>query len=183
MVTGPSTYPREGVIHPNNLQGLFKPLCSNERDVSLCSLLQRTSCLTVRYTPFLDKKSSRKSLREGTINGPAKGEITFKVVGDVHRTDLGTLPTSCAIFKAHITGLFLDSHGEISRFSFHRENLGHGKDLNVEVATTLYEFRRENAHGTVIGGEGLVETGHKPSKRRGLLDKIDVKTRFSKVKG
>ena len=46
---------------------------------------------------------------------------------------------------------------------------------------SLHQFRRQNAHGTIIGGESLIKLGHYAPDRRRLLYKVDVISRFSKV--
>jgi hypothetical protein len=44
-------------------------------------------------------------------------------------------------------------------------HLGKCKQLYVDVPADLDQFRRNNSHGTVIGGKGLVELRHHPADR------------------
>ena len=46
----------------------------------------------------------------------------------------------------------------------------------------LDQFGRENSHGTVIGGKGLIELGHMPANARPLLHQINFESRTSKIK-
>ena len=46
----------------------------------------------------------------------------------------------------------------------------------------LDQFGRENSHGAVIGGKGLVELGHMPANARPFLNQIDLKTSGCKIK-
>ncbi len=38
----------------------------------------------------------------------------------------------------------------------------------------LHEFRREDAHGAIVGGEGLVELGHAAADARPAFDQKDL---------
>jgi hypothetical protein len=60
-------------------------------------------------------------------------------------------------------------------------HLGQGEELNVEMPADLDQFRREDSHGAVIGGEGLVQLGHDAADGGRLFDKIDVKAGVGQV--
>ena len=47
----------------------------------------------------------------------------------------------------------------------------------------LDQFGRENSHGTVIGGKGLVELGHMPANTRPFFHQINLEPGSGKVKG
>jgi hypothetical protein len=47
-------------------------------------------------------------------------------------------------------------HFKVPFFSGDAFHLGEGEELNVEMPADLDQFGREDSHGTVIGGEGLV---------------------------
>jgi hypothetical protein len=42
-------------------------------------------------------------------------------------------------------------------------NLGVGDNLNIKMPADLDQFRRENSHGAVVGGKGLVQLRHDPA--------------------
>ena len=46
----------------------------------------------------------------------------------------------------------------------------------------LDQFGRENSHGAVIGGKGLVELGHMPANARPFLDQINLEPSRGKIK-
>ena len=51
-----------------------------------------------------------------------------------------------------------------------------GVKLNIDMPADLDQFGRDNSHGTVIGGEGLVQLGHDPADSRVLLHQVDLVT-------
>jgi hypothetical protein len=51
------------------------------------------------------------------------------------------------------------------------------------VIRALDHFRRENAHGAVVGGEGLVELSHAAADARFLLNQVDSATHIGEIDG
>jgi len=50
----------------------------------------------------------------------------------------------------------MDLDLEISFVSADIFNVGTGMEFDIDVPADLDQFRRDNSHGTVIGGKGLV---------------------------
>jgi hypothetical protein len=46
----------------------------------------------------------------------------------------------------------------------------------------LDQFRREDSHGAVIGGKGLVELGHMAPDARRLFNQVNLETGSGKIK-
>jgi hypothetical protein len=74
-------------------------------------------------------------------------------------------------------------HREVPRFTAHVCNFRKGQELNVEMPADLDPFGRDNSHGAVIGGEGLVQRRHDPSNGRALFQKIDVIPGAGEIQG
>jgi hypothetical protein len=47
----------------------------------------------------------------------------------------------------------------------------------------LDQFGRDNSHGTVIGGKGLIQLGHDPADGRGFFEEIDIVSGIRQIKG
>ena len=47
----------------------------------------------------------------------------------------------------------------------------------------LDQFRREDSHGTIVGGKGLVQFTHDTADGGGLLHEFDQKTGIGKIQG
>jgi hypothetical protein len=60
-------------------------------------------------------------------------------------------------------------------------HLGQGEELNVEMPADLDQFGREDSHGTVVGGEGLVQLGHHAANRGRSLHEVDIITGISQI--
>jgi hypothetical protein len=47
----------------------------------------------------------------------------------------------------------------------------------------LDQFRGDNSHGTIVGGEGFIQLSHNPTDGRGLFEEIDIISGIRKIKG
>jgi hypothetical protein len=52
---------------------------------------------------------------------------------------------------------------EVSRFSGNFPEFAQREQLNITMPADLDQFRRENSHGAVVGGKGLVQLRHDPA--------------------
>ena len=68
----------------------------------------------------------------------------------------GTVSTARALVEIDEPGLFSDLDFEVSLVSFDGLNGGEGMDFNIDVPADLDQFRGDDSHGTIVGGEGLV---------------------------
>jgi hypothetical protein len=76
-----------------------------------------------------------------------------------------------------------DIHGKISFLSGDTGDLGKGKKLYIDVPADLDQFRRNNSHGTVIGGKRLIQLRHHPTDGACLLYQINIETGIREIKG
>jgi len=51
----------------------------------------------------------------------------------------------------------------------------------VHVPADLDQFGRDNSHGTIVGGKGLVQLRHCPSDGRGGFHKVDEKPGIGQI--
>jgi len=76
------------------------------------------------------------------------------------RAVLNTGRTTRAFVLDNVSGLFIQGDLEVSCFPFYTVNFSIGQDLYVRMPADLDQFGREDSHGAVICGIGLVELGH-----------------------
>ena len=76
--------------------------------------------------------------------------------------------------RVHIAWILNHLHFEIPLFPGNAFHLGKGQKLDVEMPADLDQFGRDNSHGTVIGGEGLVQLGHDATDGGGSLHEVDI---------
>jgi hypothetical protein len=77
-----------------------------------------------------------------------------------NRTVLDATATSGATGHIDASGALLDFHFKIARRPFHRFQIRIGDQFNVQMPADLDQFWGNNSHGTVVGGERLVQLGH-----------------------
>jgi hypothetical protein len=72
---------------------------------------------------------------------------------------------------------------KIALFAFNALDISKGYQLYVNVPADLDQFRRDNSHGAVVGGKGLVQLGHDPANGGRSLNEIYVKAGVSQIQG
>jgi hypothetical protein len=60
-------------------------------------------------------------------------------------------------------------------------DLGRGQNFNIEVAAHLHQFRRQGAHGTVVGRKGLIQLRHDAADSGFFLHQVDKKSGFGQI--
>jgi hypothetical protein len=58
-----------------------------------------------------------------------------------------------------------------------------GVELDIDVPADLDQFGRDNSHGTIVGGEGLIELGHHPPDGAGFLHQMNIISRIRHIQG
>ena len=100
---------------------------------------------------------------------PALGEATLLWAGFCARG------TGNAQLCVHVPGRLNDGDFEITDLPSETVDVGQCQQFDVGVPADLDQFRRDNSHGALIGGEGLVQLGHDPTNGRRCLDQVDIK--------
>jgi hypothetical protein len=97
------------------------------------------------------------------INGLSPGKPPIVFVGDVNRADLDTLPAASALGKIYKPGFPVDPCGEVSGRTIKSQERRTGENFDVEMLADLDQFRRNDSHGTVIGGKRFIDLRHFPA--------------------
>jgi hypothetical protein len=100
-----------------------------------------------------------------------------------HRAVFNTNATPGAQIHVDAPGPFPNLHFEIPRGSLHRLKIRIGDEFDIQMPADLDQFRRDNSHGTVVGGKRLIQLGHNPADGRGFLEEIDVIPGIREIKG
>ena len=79
------------------------------------------------------------------------------LVGHDHRADRDALAAARAEVGVDEAGVVVHLRPEVAGTAFEPGELGVGDDLDVEVASGFDQLRRQRAHRTVVGREGLIE--------------------------
>ena len=76
------------------------------------------------------------------------------------RTILDATAAPGTAVHVNASSALLDFHFKIAGGPFHRFQVRVGDQFNVQMPADLDQFRRDDSHGAVIGGKGLVQLGH-----------------------
>jgi hypothetical protein len=103
-------------------------------------------------------------------------------IGDFDRAVLRTGRTAGALVLDNVARLFSQSDLEVTCLPLYAFNFGASEKVYIGVAAALQELRRFNAHGTVVGREGLIELRHLAAERRRFVDEVNLEARVGKIK-
>jgi hypothetical protein len=77
-----------------------------------------------------------------------------------HRAVFNAGTTAGAAFFDDAAGSLFNLYREIPGRSFHTFKVCIGDQFDVQMPADLDQFRRDNSHGTIVGGKRLVQLGH-----------------------
>ena len=108
------------------------------------------------------------------VGGLSRTNTLVKLTGHGHRADLGTISTAGAALKVNVARLFLNGDLESPHITGYILHLREGEQFDIQMPADLDQLGRDNSHGAVVGGKGLVQLGHDPADSRALLQQIDL---------
>ena len=92
------------------------------------------------------------------------------------RTGFDATAAPGAAVQIDASGTLLDFHFKIACGPLHRFQIRIGDQFNVQMPADLDQFGRDDSHGAVVGGKGLVQLGHGTPDGWALFQKVDVIT-------
>jgi len=108
----------------------------------------------------IDGVSGRGCLSIRNVDGLPVGEIFIIGVWNRNRTIGSANPACRAFFFIHVARPFSYHHSEVPGISRNLLHRGIGHDFDVGMSGRLNESGGENSDGAIIGGKGLVQSGH-----------------------
>ena len=91
------------------------------------------------------------------VDGLSLIEPLIVFIVNLPGTFLGTQPTGNALVEINIPGQLDKGNLEVPLLSLDALHLREGEQLNIDVPADLDQLGRDNSHGTVIGGKGLIQ--------------------------
>ena len=144
--------------------------------VGLAELLADTALAArvVQAVGRVDDRHGRDGLRERDADAPRLREALIVRVGQAHGT-LGRADAAAGALRlVHVARVPADAGGELGRLAVQGQELRVRQQVDVRVLADLDELWRKNAHGTIIGREGLVELGHAAADAGPALHEEDL---------
>ncbi len=123
----------------------------------------------------------RHCLGEVDVNRLVLGQVLVKRIGDLDRAVVHADVAASALLLGDVAGLLGQRYPEIARLAIDTLHFRIGDDFNIGVPGAFDELRRLDAHGTVVGGEGLVQLGHLAAKGGRFVDQKDPESRIGEV--
>jgi len=111
------------------------------------------------------------------VGGLPGANTLVELAGHGHRANLGAITATGALFQVNVAGLFPHGNLEAARLPCYGLHLCKGKKFDVEMPADLDQFWRDDSHGTIVGGEGLVQLGHCPANGGTFFNQIDLVAR------
>ena len=103
------------------------------------------------------------------------------VIRDSHGTIFGADTATGTLVRIHVAGLLHQINREIAGISPDPFHLGIGHDDNIGMGRALQKFGRQDAHGTIIGGKGLVQLAHLPANGSGFIHQVNFEPGIGRV--
>jgi hypothetical protein len=88
-----------------------------------------------------------------------------------------------AELRVDASGPLPDLHLEVTGGPFDGLDIGVGNKLYIEMPADLDQFGRDDSHGAVVGGKGLVQLGHDAANGRRLLEEVNIITGIGQIEG
>ena len=175
--------PGQGQAVHDEAQGFVIFPGLDELDIALGAQVGGTGPDAGGPVELLDGEGGGDRLGIEAIGRLPLGQILVKGVRHGHRADVGALPAAGALGLIDIAGLLLEGDPEVPRLSRNLRHIGEGMDLDVQMPAAFHQLGGNNAHGTVVGGEGLVQLGHDPADGRLGFHQMDIKAGVGQVQG
>jgi hypothetical protein len=137
--------------------------------------------LQVKAT-FIDISDERYGLREIYMDGFIRRQVLIVGIRNLNRAVLDTGRATRASVLDNVSGLLIQGDLEVSCCAFDLLDFSKGENLYIRMPADLDQFGREDSHGAVIRGVGLVKLGHMSADGRCFLDQINPKTGCGKIK-
>jgi hypothetical protein len=163
---------RKGQGPQNDLHGLPVLALGNQRHISMGVYMVGTSIGAGRSIALVDHIATWDGLGIWLVSGLSGTNTLVELTVHGHRTNLGTITTTGAFVQVDVTRLLSDSSLEPSHITGYVLHLGEGKQFDIQMPADLDQFRRDNSHGAIIGGKGLVQLGHNPTDGRASFHQI-----------
>jgi hypothetical protein len=166
MRTDPAKHPGQRQIFHDNLQGLFILSLPHHLHIPLNVEACRAGQIARGLVRLLDGKGTGYGLGISLIGCLPVAQTLIILTGQYYRAYVDAITTGRTFGSINKTWGFTDSNLEIPFIAFNLLYIGTGDQVDIKMPADLDQFGRENSHGTVIGGEGLVQLGHNPTNGR-----------------
>jgi hypothetical protein len=138
------------------------------------ALFARIYCLEVYACFSVDRVLQRHGLGKRHIHGFAFVHAHIELILYFLRALLGANAAADALVFINVPGSLKDFDLKVARVSGDTLYFGESNKVDVGVPADLDQLGGDNSHGTLIGGEGLIQLGHDPTDSRRPFHKVHI---------
>src|SRR5512138_2014244 len=117
------------------------------------------------------------------IDGLPDPDARIEAVVDLHRADENTVSAAGAGRLINVPGVLLHGNAEVTDRSLNLFYLGTGVDRDTGMPGNVHHLGRQDAHGAVVCGKGLVEHGHVAANSWLTLDEMHMDAMLRDIEG
>jgi hypothetical protein len=183
VMTDPTTDRWQRVFLFDELEGLVEFPFGRQGDVALDTDVGRALNPAGGRTPFGDREGARNGLGVFLVSGLALSQALVVFVRKRDRADLDTVAAGRALGFIDETRLFAKGDLEFARRPFDMPYFGAGNQVDIKMPADLDQFGREDSHGAIVGGEGLVQLTHHPADGGGFFHQVYEIARLGQIQG
>jgi hypothetical protein len=136
-----------------------------------------------RFIRLLNGESAWDGLRVFLVNGLPGRKTLVVFTRQYHRAYFGAVPAGRALGCIKVARSFSKRDLEIALDPGKVFNFSARDQVDVQMPADLDQFGRDDSHGAVIGGKGLVQFTHDAADGGRLLNKVNEIPGVCKVKG
>jgi hypothetical protein len=173
VVADPAADAGKGVLAAEQFEGLLVFALGHQGHAALETGVGRAGGLAGCRSLFLDGVGRWHGLGVALEGGFAGAQALVEVVGHVDGADLAAFAAGGTTFHIDEAWPLAQGGGEVARLAGDGLYIGHGVQVDVQVAAGLHQLGGNDTHGAVVGREGLVQLGHDAADGRTLFCQDD----------
>ena len=153
----------EGIVLFDHPHGIVVAPLADQGNVALGALAGGAGVAAGRNAQLVNDEGVGHRLRVEAVGGAALGQpflVDVEAGRKDNRADLLALAAAGALVHVNVAGLTPHGNREVAGLSRHAQHVRVGEDVYVEVSSRLHQLGGDDAHGAVVGGEGLVQLSH-----------------------
>jgi len=138
------------------------------------AFLALIDCLEIQAGASVNGVLQRHGLSKRHVHGFPFIHTDVELILYLLGTFLGTNAAADALVFINVPSRLEHFDLKVSRVSGDALYFSESNKVDVGVPADLDQLRGDNSHGTLVGGEGLIELGHNPADARGPFHKMHI---------
>jgi hypothetical protein len=156
MRADPANDPRQGEGVHDYFHGFAITALGDESDIAVSVDVIGTGIGAGGAIALLYGVAPWDGLCVGLIGSLALSQTKIKLTRNANRADLGTITAAGTALEVNVTRLSLDGNLKVPHITGYLFNLSKSEQFDIQMPADLDQFGRDNSHGAVVGGKGLV---------------------------